>query len=309
MIFCFASASGQMKIGTSTGDIRVEGASVGALSVSVSTGRVELTSVACEGDLAVTVSTGKAKLTDVSCEDLASSGSTGSITMKCNSVTDLDIINKLSEASCAGVQVELIIRGICCILPGVEGETDNVSVTSIVGRLLEHSRIYCFGEGDDTKVYLSSADLMTRNTERRVEIAFPVENPAIKERIGTMMQVLLSDNERAERLCNDGSYARVVASEEDEPLNAQSYFMQEAIQKAVWVQPETAEVEAEVADAVPEEADPTRAPEPEDIAQDAPKKKGFFGRIGDAFRRLFGRSEDEKSAPEPAALLDEPKDE
>ena len=150
---------------------------------------------------------------------------------------------------------------------------------------------------------------MTRNTERRVEIAFPVENPAIKERIGTMMQILLSDNERAERLCSDGSYARVVASEEDEPLNAQSYFMQEAIQKAVWVQPETAEVEAEVADAVPGESEPDQAPAVEDSAPDAPKKKGFFGRIGDAFRRLFGRSEEEKSAPEPAALLDEPKDE
>ncbi len=234
-------------------------------------------------------------------------GGTGSIVMKCNSVTDLDIINKLSEASQAGVQIELIIRGICCILPGVEGETDNISVTSIVGRLLEHSRVYCFGEGDDLKVFLSSADLMTRNTERRVEIAFPVENPAIKERVYNMLQIQLADTDRAEKLGPDGSYARIVAPEGSDSINSQSYFMQEAIQKAVWVQPEAAEVEAEVEEAVPDvpaEEQPAQAA----AEQPAPKKRGFFGRIGDAFRRLFGRSEEEKSAPEPAALLDEPKE-
>ncbi|MGI6221756.1 MAG: polyphosphate kinase 1 [Coriobacteriales bacterium] len=233
-------------------------------------------------------------------------GGTGSIILKCNSVTDLDIINKLSEASQAGVQVEMIVRGICCILPGVEGETDNISVTSIVGRLLEHSRIYCFGEGDDMRIYLSSADLMTRNTERRVEIAFPVENASIRERVYNMLQVQLSDNERAQRLSSDGSYARVVAAEGEEPVNAQSYFMQEAIQKAVWVQPEMEEVESVVAEETEEE--PVAA-EPEAPVSPEPKKKGFFSRIGAAFRRLFGRSDAEREAPEPAALLEESKDE
>ena len=105
-------------------------------------------------------------------------GSDGYILLKFNSLTDIDMIEKLHEASCAGVTVEMIIRGICCLLPGVPGKTENITVTSIVGRFLEHSRIYVFGRGENEKMYISSADLMTRNTERRVEIACPIDSPA-----------------------------------------------------------------------------------------------------------------------------------
>lgn len=100
--------------------------------------------------------------------------------MKFNSLTDIDVIHALSRASQAGVRVELIIRGICCLAPGVPGYTDNITVTSIVGRFLEHSRIFCFGRGEQEQVYISSADMMTRNTVRRVEIACPIRSPEIR---------------------------------------------------------------------------------------------------------------------------------
>ncbi len=140
---------------------------------------------------------------------IAKDGGAGQITIKCNSVTDLDVIQKLSEASCAGVHINMIVRGICCLLPGIEGATQNIEVISIVGRLLEHSRIYYFGTGDDAKIYLASADLMTRNTERRVEIGFPVESPEVRARVLNMIAVLLSDTACAQKLLPNGSYAKL----------------------------------------------------------------------------------------------------
>ena len=122
------------------------------------------------------------------------------IFMKANSVTDKDIIEKLSEASQAGVPTTLFIRGICCIIPGVKDATDNVRVVSIVGRLLEHSRIYCFGTGDDCRIYLSSADLMTRNLDKRVEIAWPVLNAEIRQRILEYVDVCMSDTAKLREL-------------------------------------------------------------------------------------------------------------
>ena len=101
-------------------------------------------------------------------------GKNGRIIIKTNSITERDLIDKLSEASCAGVQIDLIVRGICCILPGIPEKTENIRVTSIVGRFLEHSRIYCFGKGEARQIYISSADIMTRNQQRRVEIAAPI---------------------------------------------------------------------------------------------------------------------------------------
>lgn len=108
-------------------------------------------------------------------------GRDGYICIKANSVTEREIIDKLAAASRAGVEVQLIIRGICCILPGISGDTENIHVTSVVGRFLEHARIYLFGRGDSAEVYISSADLMTRNLNRRVEIACPVYGPRLRE--------------------------------------------------------------------------------------------------------------------------------
>ena len=125
--------------------------------------------------------------------------------MKMNSVTDVDFIRKISEASQAGVKIDLIVRGICCILPGVPGYTENLKVTSIVGRFLEHPRIFCFGEGPDQKVYIGSADMMTRNTEKRVEVACPVYDSRIKDQLVHMLEIMLEDNQKARELQSDGS--------------------------------------------------------------------------------------------------------
>lgn len=115
-------------------------------------------------------------------------GEKGHILMKMNSVTDLEFIRKVSEASQAGVKVELIVRGICCILPGIKGKTENLTVTSIVGRYLEHARIFSFGEGTEQKLYIGSADMMTRNTEKRVEVACPVLSQNVKDKINHMLR-------------------------------------------------------------------------------------------------------------------------
>ncbi len=142
---------------------------------------------------------------------------------KMNSLTDRQIIDKLSEASSAGVSISLIVRGICCLLPGVPGRTENISVISIVGRFLEHSRVYCFGEGEDRVMFISSADLMTRNTDKRVEIATPVLDATIRSRISTMLDIMLSDTVKARRLLSNGTYASIENA--GEPLDSQNYFL------------------------------------------------------------------------------------
>lgn len=156
-------------------------------------------------------------------------GSKGHIIMKMNSLTDMDFIRKVSEASCAGVKVELIVRGICCILPGIEGKTENLSVISIVGRYLEHARIFCFGEGADQKIFIGSADMMTRNTEKRVEVACPVFDPIVKKRINHMLQLMLTDNVKARVLTSSGIY---VEKSGEKNINSQETFMLEAIADA-----------------------------------------------------------------------------
>ena len=154
-------------------------------------------------------------------------GENGRILMKVNSVTDVDFIEKIAEASQAGVKIDLIVRGICCILPGVSEATENVNVTSIVGRYLEHSRIFSFGTGANQKIYIGSADMMTRNTEKRVEVACPILDDAVKERLNRMLEVLLSDNTKARKMQPDGSYIPKEKAGED--IIAQEVFMKEAM--------------------------------------------------------------------------------
>lgn len=157
-------------------------------------------------------------------------GSDGYILLKFNSLTDIDMIEKLHEASCAGVTVEMIIRGICCLLPGVPGKTENITVTSIVGRFLEHSRIYVFGRGENEKMYISSADLMTRNTERRVEIACPIDSPAVRARLHDILFAMQHDTVKARVLQPDGSYQKKPSA--PEPICAQDLLMQQAVSMA-----------------------------------------------------------------------------
>lgn len=158
-------------------------------------------------------------------------GRDGYIGIKINSLTDRDLIEKLAEASRAGVTVELIVRGICCLIPGVEGATENIRVISIVGRFLEHSRIYIFGRGDRRRVYISSADFMTRNTERRVEVAAPILDTALADRVCDIFSTMLADNVKARELGADGKYVRV-SSAGKIPLNSQLYFYDEAYKTA-----------------------------------------------------------------------------
>ena len=150
------------------------------------------------------------------------------IRIKMNSFTDLDIIHKISEASMAGVKIEMIIRGICCLLPGLENATENITIRSIVGRYLEHSRIYCFGDEKDIKIYIASADCMTRNTEKRVEIGCPIQDEKLKNQILEYFTLLMSDNIKARELCSDGHYKQIISQEA--PLNSQEECMHLAIQ-------------------------------------------------------------------------------
>lgn len=153
-------------------------------------------------------------------------GEEGYIGVKINSLTDKKIIDRFIEASKAGVKIDLIVRGICCLIPGIEGETENIRVISIVGRFLEHSRIYIFGKGRRQKIYLASADYMTRNTIRRVEVAAPVYDEDLKLQLSEMFITMLSDNQQARELMSDGNYVRV--KESDTPLNSQEFFFEQA---------------------------------------------------------------------------------
>lgn len=163
---------------------------------------------------------------------IAQNGGKGYIAAKINSLCDMVVIEKLVEASQAGVKIDLVVRGICCIIPQVEGYTDNITVRSIVGRFLEHSRIFIFGkDGKEQKIYIGSADYMSRNTIRRVEVAAPVEDERLKKRIREMFSVLMHDNVKARIMQNDGTYIRVERSENEEELNSQEYFYDEAYKK------------------------------------------------------------------------------
>ncbi|MDO4175119.1 MAG: polyphosphate kinase 1 [Eubacteriales bacterium] len=148
------------------------------------------------------------------------------IGVKINSLTDKDIIEKLIEASQAGVRIELIVRGICCLVPGVKGMTDNITVISVVGRFLEHSRIYRFGTGEDEKIYISSADFMTRNTLRRVEVAAPIYDEAIRNRIRHIFDTIMADDEKGKMQTKERLYIDRALGEQK--LNSQEVFYDEA---------------------------------------------------------------------------------
>ncbi|HIS73093.1 MAG TPA: polyphosphate kinase 1 [Candidatus Scatomorpha pullicola] len=162
-------------------------------------------------------------------------GSAGRMRFKINSLTDMDIIERLRKASRAGVRIDMVVRGICCILPGIPGETENIHIVSIVGRFLEHSRIYCFGEGESERMYISSADFMTRNTQRRVETACPIYDSAVRAKLNGIMDLCLMDNVKARELHADGSYSPVHGGEER--FDAQQLQMERAIDAAAEPEP------------------------------------------------------------------------
>ena len=160
----------------------------------------------------------------------AKAGEQAYIGLKMNSLTDKRIMNKLVEASCAGVHIDMVVRGICCLIPGVNGQTENIHIISIVGRFLEHSRIYIFGTQERAKIYISSADFMTRNTLRRVEVAAPIEDPDIRMQIQEMFVTMLSDNRKARTMNNKGNYK--IEPSDNAPLNSQEVFLEQAYDNA-----------------------------------------------------------------------------
>lgn len=169
-------------------------------------------------------------------DDEIAKGKDGYICIKVNSVTEREVIDKLAEASKAGVEIRMIVRGICCICPGIVDETENISISGIAGRFLEHARIYCFGRGTDAKLYISSADLMTRNLRRRVEIAAPVYDETLKEQLLHILAVQLADTAKASAVQADGSYLRK-SEGKLVLLNSQEEFMNTSLHKPIEIVP------------------------------------------------------------------------
>lgn len=200
-------------------------------------------------------------------------GEPARVFFKLNSLTDREVIDKIAEASCAGVRVDMIIRGISCIKPGVAGKTENVHVRSIVGRFLEHARVYAFGVDSDM-IYLSSADMMTRNTEHRVEIAFPVLDPTCRALVHEYMDMQLRDNVKARSLTSDGTWVPVERKEDEKPFNSQEALLERAYRNAGAAAQQRVQKPERTADgavrAKPEaHAEPDAAPKPK--VEQAPK--------------------------------------
>ena len=168
----------------------------------------------------------KTKLLNLMDEEIEK-GENGRVFFKINSITDIDIINKLAECSVAGVQIIMVVRGICCILPGVPGATENISIRSIVGRFLEHTRVFSFGSGESQTIYISSADLMTRNLDRRVEVASPIYDPDVKKKINEVIETVLSDNVKARMIDSKGNYNKI--NDNGFPFNSQEFLIQQTL--------------------------------------------------------------------------------
>jgi polyphosphate kinase len=157
----------------------------------------------------------------------ASGGEPARITGKMNSLTDPRIIESLYEASQAGVRIDLVIRGICCLRPGLDGVSENIRVVSLVGRFLEHARAFAFGEGEGERIYLGSADLMQRNLDRRVEQLFPLREQRHRDKVRRLLELQLADTANAWELRSDGSFERLHPKEGEEPLDSQAFLLEE----------------------------------------------------------------------------------
>lgn len=193
-------------------------------------------------------------------------GEPARVFFKLNSLTDREVIDKIAEASCAGVRVDMIIRGISCLKPGVPGKTENVHVRSIVGRFLEHARVYAFGVDSDM-IYLSSADMMTRNTEHRVEIAFPVLDPTCRALVHEYMGMQLRDNVKARSLTSDGTWVPVERAEGEKPFNSQEALLERAYRNAEAAAQQCAQEKERVAEeAIQAEVEHGAAAKPEAVA-------------------------------------------
>lgn len=196
----------------------------------------------------------------------ALAGEPARVFFKLNSLTDREVIDKIAEASCAGVRVDMIIRGISCLKPGVPGKTENVHVRSIVGRFLEHARVYAFGVDSDM-IYLSSADMMTRNTEHRVEIAFPVLDPTCRALVHEYMGMQLRDNVKAHSLTSDGTWVPVERAEGEKPFNSQEALLERAYRNAEAAAQQRAQKKERVAEkAIQAEVEHGAAAKPEAVA-------------------------------------------
>ena len=212
---------------------------------------------------------------------LAMQGKPASIILKNNSINDPQIIDKISEASCAGVRVDMIVRGICCVRAGVPGRTENVHIRSLVGRYLEHSRIYCFGSGEAMRIYIASGDFLTRNTERRVEVGVRVDDPAIAKKLRGILDLQLRDTVNAREMQPDGTYVKVHPAEGQPPVDSQmamfGYFQNGFVQ-------ETDKPEKPKAESKPKAAAVKAAvkPVPRQRAALRPKRAGLL-------QSLFGR--------------------
>ena len=196
----------------------------------------------------------------------ALAGEPARVFFKLNSLTDREVIDKIAEASCAGVRVDMIIRGISCLKPGIPGKTENVHVRSIVGRFLEHARVYAFGVDSDM-IYLSSADMMTRNTEHRVEIAFPVLDPTCRALVHEYMGMQLRDNVKARSLTSDGTWVPVERAESEKPFNSQEALLERAYRNAEAAAQQRAQEKERVAEeAIQAEVEHGAAAKPEAVA-------------------------------------------